>query len=122
MENLLSGLQAAVRVQDTFVLADYFSICHSFLNFIASNRTTRIVSPFPQNRHYIFFQYGEESSYRITRPLNTQLFIESPTQFQAAFERFMAFLSDLRLHQEASSTRSSNISYIESKEVNQVVY
>ncbi len=58
---------------------------------------TRIVSPSQQS--YIFYQYDEAHGYRITRPLNANLFIESPDDFSTAFERFVEFLGDLKKYQ-----------------------
>ncbi|HLG62148.1 MAG TPA: hypothetical protein VKY19_09460 [Ktedonosporobacter sp.] len=121
-DNLLIDLQKTVRSKETFTFHDYFNICNNFLKFIESKKPTRIISPSPQNRHYIFYQYGEEVDNKITRPLNTRLFIESSIEFEKTFERFMAFLSDLRMHQEAASSRSDNLSYVESKEVNKNIY
>src|SRR5690349_24923260 len=120
--NVLTDLQKTVRGKETFTIHDYFHICNNFLNFIEARKPTRIISPSPQNRHYIFYQYGEEADNKITRPLNTRLFIESPAEFKRTFERFMAFLSDLRVHQEMASSRSDNLSYVESKEVNKTIY
>lgn len=122
IDSELAILQDTTRVEESFGILDYSNICSIFLNFIKSKNTTRIISPSPQNRHYIFYQYGEEANYRITRPLNSNLFIESPAEFKSAFERFITFLSDLKLHQESTISRSSNLSYITSKEINKVIY
>jgi hypothetical protein len=50
------------------------------------------------------------------------LFIETAVDFQIAFERFMPFLADLqRLGPTASSPQSSQ-AYLESNEINKIVY
>ncbi|HEU5374386.1 MAG TPA: hypothetical protein VFV38_03020 [Ktedonobacteraceae bacterium] len=85
-------------------------------------KTTRIISPFASSKNYIFYQYGEEANNKITRPLNTHLFIESSQVFKSSFSNFMEFLTDLRTHQEVAGTRSNNLSYISSREVNRIVY
>jgi hypothetical protein len=77
-DEVLNKLQSAVGVQETFIISDYFKVCHNFLCFIESRGTTRIISPFATSKNYIFYQYGEETNNKITRPLNTNLFIESP--------------------------------------------
>lgn len=122
MDEAITNLQEAIGVQKSFAISDYFNICHNFLNFIETRSTTRIVSPFPSSKNYIFYQYGEEANYKITRPLNTNLFIESPQIFGNAFKNFMEFLADLKAHQELVGTRSNNLSYVRSKEINKVVY
>ena len=55
---------------------------------------TRIISPTYNN--YVFYQYDETYGYKITRPLNTSLFIESETEFNGAFQRFKSFIADLK--------------------------
>ena len=119
--NLLE-LQRAVQNKTSFSLNDYFTICHDFLTFINATRPTRIVSPSRQNKHYIFYQYGSVYYDRITRPLNTHLFIESGEEFKIIFERFMVFLSELRLYQEAVVNHTGSRSYIETGEINKVIY
>jgi len=114
----LEALRRSVQDKTGWYLSDYYTICSDFLNFIASTRLTRIISPFPQNHHYIFYQYGVDVQHRITRPLNTNLFIESSIAFKEAFERFIAFLADLRKHQDTVN----NQAYLASKEINRVVY
>src|SRR5579864_8709856 len=92
----IEGLQDAIQEITTFRLGNYFAIGKTFLDYIQDTKPTRIVSPSPRNNHYIFYQYGSEQSYKITRPLNTHLFIESPEVLKAAFERFVDFLADLK--------------------------
>jgi len=120
-EATLANLQASVQDRSAFgTLSDYFTLCDAFLRLVESTRPTRIVSPSHQN--YIFYQYDETYGHRITRPLNVDLFIESASEFGVAFERFIAFLGDLRQHQESTVGRKGSKSYVESKEINKVVY
>jgi hypothetical protein len=89
-------------VQDRFAfgkLDDYSLLCQSFLNVLQNEPPTRIVSPSHSN--YIFFQYPQSYSHKITRPLNSDLFVENPDGFQKAFERFITFLSDLSKHKKS---------------------
>ena len=117
----LADLQASVQDRAAFgTLGDYFTLCEAFLSLVQKTQPTRIVSPSHQN--YIFYQYDETYRHRITRPLNVDLFIESVSNFRVAFERFIAFLADLRQHQESAAGRKGSKSYVESKEVNKVVY
>lgn len=117
----LIDLQASVRDKSAFGELDhYFTLCHTFLTLIEESQPTRIVSPTQHN--YVFYQYDEAYGHRITRPLNTNLFIESAADFKAAFERFVTFLSDLKRFQDAIIEQAARQSYLDSNEVNRVVY
>jgi hypothetical protein len=120
-EVTLTDLQASIRDRSAFgTLSNYHILCETFLAHVQATRPTRIVSPAYPN--YIFYQYGEAYSHRITRPLNNNLFIESVVDFKAAFERFVVFLADLRRHKESTIDRQGGQSYVESREINKVVY
>lgn len=101
-------------------LEDYAQICQNLLELFTLQKPTRIVSPTDHN--YLFFQYDKQLNYRITRPVNSNLFIESPHQFQIAFERFVTFLNDVRKYQERSLQQAHLTHYCLTNEVNQVVY
>lgn len=118
---MIGDLQESVQDRTAFHgLEDYFTICYSFLNFVRNTTPTRIISP--SHRHYIFYQYGEDANNKITRPLNSNLFIEDPEEFRLAFDRFIDFLSDLRIQQQNISNTAARRQYIESGEINNVVY
>jgi hypothetical protein len=117
----LLDLQASVQDKSAFkTLADYAKLCEAFIEFIEKNRPTRIISPTHNN--YIFYQYNDEYSYRVTRPLNSDLFLESGDDFRIAFDRFVSLLRDLKKHQEAAIERESVRQYIETGEINKVIY
>ena len=117
----LSDLQESVRDNSAFgTLNDYFAICNTFFQVIQKEKPTRIVSPSQSN--YIFYQYAPSYGHKITRPLNSHLFFETVTNFKDAFERFAAFLNDLKKHQDAAVRRKGKQNYIDSKEINKVVY
>ena len=120
-EMTLADLQESAQDKSAFgTLDDYLTIGRAFLALVKKMRPTRIVSP--SQRNYIFYQYGEDYGHKITRPLNIDLFIESPADLKTAFERFAVFLSDLKQYQEAAVGRGSSGRYVESKEINRVVY
>jgi hypothetical protein len=117
----LVDLQKQVQASEGFAaLKDYFAVCLSFLHYIEETQPTRIVSPVQPN--YIFYQYPQGYGYKITRPLNTRLFFESSSTFQAAFARFVDFLADLKSYQETAIERLEHQDYLASKEINGVVY
>lgn len=120
-EEALLDLQASVQDKSAFGnLTDYFTLCAAFLKFVQKTHPTRVVSP--SHHNYLFYQYNNTYAYRITRPLNLDLFIESVSHFRKAFERFVAFLADLRQYQESVMGRRGARKYVESKEINKVVY
>jgi len=117
----LVDLQASVQDKSAFnTLADYRRLCEAFLDFVRRTQPTRIVAPTHNN--YIFYQYDKKYGHRITRPLNIDLLIESVDDFRVAFDRFVSFLGDLRKHQETFTDRESAKKYIETGEINKVVY
>lgn len=120
-EVTLADLQETVQDKSAFGrLEDYLTICRAFLAFVKKVRPTRIVSPSRPN--YIFFQYDAAYGHKITRPLNTDLFVESAKGFTAAFERFVVFLGDLKRYQEKAITRKGNEQLVKSRAINKVIY
>ncbi|HEX8773990.1 MAG TPA: hypothetical protein VF735_10305 [Pyrinomonadaceae bacterium] len=118
----VADLQASVQDKAGFTeLEHYRRIGAAFLSFLADAKLTRIVSPTPPY-NYIFYQYTAEHANKITRPLNSNLFIESALIFIEAFDRFVEFLADLKKFQEKTSNRKSAKAYLESNEINKVIY
>ena len=117
----LADLQARVRDTAAFnSLSDYYAICRDFLAFLSDEQPTRIISPTTPN--YIYYQYSEQFHHHITRPLNSDIFYESPETFEPAFARFTDFLAELKRHQERAAEQPGREAYIESGEINKVVY
>jgi hypothetical protein len=118
----LLDLQASVQDRTGFIkLEHYRRIGAAFLTFLAEVKLSRIKSPTPPH-NYIFYQYSEEQANKITRPLNSNLFIESPLVFAEAFDRFVAFLADLKKTQEKTVERKSVKTYLATNEINKVIY
>lgn len=91
----IQDLQRVVRDRAGFGnLQDYYDFAGAFLKFVAEDITTRIVSPSTPN--YIFYQYDASQNSRITRPLNTDLFIEDPDIFKRKVGAFHDILSVVR--------------------------
>jgi hypothetical protein len=117
----LQDLQASVQDKSAFSnLLDYSNLCCAFLDLIKTIQPTRIVSPTHNN--YIFYQYDENYGYKLTRPLNSNLFIEDLDDFSPAFDRYTSFMGDLRKYQERISERSNIQAYIQSEEINKIIY
>jgi hypothetical protein len=119
-EATLHDLQVSVQDRSAFGnLSDYFKLCDAFLQFVESTQPTKIISP--THQHYIFYQFGSEYRHRVTRPLNTNLFIESLQLFHVEATRFMTFLNDLRLYQGALENQRQ-VAYLQTNGLNRIVY
>ena len=117
----LGDLQESLADKSGFrQLADYGKFCSAYLALVEKEQPTRIVSP--SHEHYIFYQYGKVQRNKITRPLNTQLFFESSQDLSAAFDRFITFLGDVKKHKQAVADSKARQQYLESNEINRVVY
>jgi len=117
----LGDLQASVVDRSAFTsLSDYFALCSTFLSYLEESQPTRIVSPSHPN--YMFFQYGQDHGHKITRPLNSDLFVENVGNFRNAFNRFMTFLEDIRRVGTGNAMGAIHARYLDSNEINQVVY
>lgn len=120
-DHTLNDLQVSVQDRAAFKnLTDYMTLCEAFLAFLERTHPTRIVSP--THRNYIFYQYDETYDHKITRPLNTDLFIESVDVFHHAFDRFIDFLIDLKQYQEVVIDKPGSNEYIKSNDINKIVY
>jgi hypothetical protein len=114
-------LQASVQDKEAFTqLEDYYTLSHTFLKLLPEIQPTRIVAP--NDHRYIFYQYGEIHGHKITRPLNSDLFIETADAFHRAFERFISFLDDLKRNGQAITEMALARQYLATNEVNQVIY
>ena len=117
----LFDLQASVQDREAFTrLEDYYTLAHTFLTLLPEIKPTRIVAP--NDHRYIFYQYGEMHGHKITRPLNSDLFIETAVAFQPAFARFISFLDDLRSKGQDTIETATVQQYLNTNELNQVVY
>lgn len=77
----------------------YIDFCASYLEYVETGLQARIVS---QNEsHYQFFQYKQEGSFNITRPLNSRLMYDAEGFAQAA-QQFRITLEQLRDGQRPS--------------------
>lgn len=117
----LADLQESVLDKSAFrTLPEYQKLCSAYTEFVATSQPTRIISPSQPN--YIFYQYNTDYSHKITRPLNIDLYIENQEQFDQAFDRFSSFLTDLKQHQEKIVNQPDREEYIDSNEINRVIY
>ena len=98
--------------KDTFItLADYLDFGLHYLEFIKTNLQAVIVS---RNEHqYQFFQYKEDGTFNVTRPINATLLLDLET-FSANRAAFSLLLSNIR-DENLDTTTNRNL-------LNQVTY
>jgi hypothetical protein len=106
--------------EDISNLEQYKNICLDFLQIIADEKTTKIISP--SNPNYFFYQYTAEYRHTISRPINGDLFIEQKQEFNDAFDRFYAFLPMIRQYEGKTSNQCTCKPYLDTGEINKVVY
>ncbi len=117
----LSDLQESVLDKSAFkTLAEYQSLCSAYTSFITRTQPTRIISPSHPN--YIFYQYDADYGNKITRPLNTDLYLENTENLDQAFDRFNSFLADLKQYREEAIRQPGQDHYVTSNEINRVIY
>lgn len=118
---LMDDLQASLMDKEAFVsLEHYQRITGAFLELLERDQHTKIISP--AYKHYIFYQYDEKLGNRITRPLNTNLFISDAQKFEEAFEQFGNLLIELRSKEGKINNDPAYKKYLEDGELNKVVY
>lgn len=117
----LNDLQGYIQDRLAFTtLADYTTLGQKFLQFLEEKQPTRIISPTHHN--YIFYQYDQSFDHKITRPLNTELFIEDLLTLQSTLDRFLDFLADLQQSQELIVEIPKWQIFIEDRELDKVIY
>ncbi|MDR1010730.1 MAG: hypothetical protein LBM04_06335 [Opitutaceae bacterium] len=117
----LTDLQASVQDKTAFKkLADYEQLASAFLAYLAQIKPTRIISP--SHNNYVFYQYAKNAAHKITRPLNTNLFIDGETDFKNIFVRFVTALGDIKRRQQRGIASRGLASYGKSGEINKVIY
>jgi hypothetical protein len=96
----------AIDKQRFHTVENYIDFCTQYLEFVETGLQARIIS---QNEsHYQFFQYKEEGSFNITRPLNSNLMYEAQ-EFATATSQFRKTLEQLREGQRPSDELRKNL-------------
>lgn len=103
----LQDLVSYATDKDRFhTLKNYIAFCERYLEFVESGLQAKIVS---QNEsHYRFFQYREDGSFNITRPLNSLLLYDSNT-FSDAANQFARTLKELKEGEKPSDELRENV-------------
>jgi hypothetical protein len=69
--SLSNLVHLATNKQNFLSVSDYIEFCKTYLEFAATGLQAVIVSQ--NENHYRFYQYKEDGSFNITRPINSQL-------------------------------------------------
>ncbi len=103
----ISDLVSHVTNKDRFhTLDNYITFCTRYLEYIETGLQARIIS---QNEsHYQFFQYREDGSFNITRPLNSLLMYDANT-FQNGERQFTKTLKQLKDGEQPPNELRQNI-------------
>ena len=112
LEPLREGLTDLAGFTD---LDQYRLFGSSFLEYVEAERPTLIRAP--NDLRYRFYQFGKLYRRTITRPLNFDLWIESPADFRNAFDRMLD-----ALNRAAHRGPSAVESYRRSGEMRRVLY
>ncbi|MFZ6673706.1 hypothetical protein [Undibacterium sp. Xuan67W] len=87
-------------------IEDYVDFCTRYLEYVDTGLQARIIS---QNEsHYQFFQYKQEGSFNITRPINSALMYDA-NSFEQAAQQFNLTLEQLRDGQRPSGDLRENL-------------
>jgi hypothetical protein len=85
---------------------NYIDFCIRYLEYIENGLQARIVS---QNEsHYEFFQYRQDGSFNITRPLNSHLMYNAAT-FSSAEQLFRKTLEQIKCGEKPSNEFRQNV-------------
>lgn len=96
----------AVDKERFHTVENYIEFCARYLDFVDTGLQARIVS---QNEsHYQFFQYREEGSFNITRPINSRLMFDAEGFAQGA-QQFISTLEQLREGQRPPGSLRENL-------------
>ncbi|CAK0774590.1 conserved hypothetical protein [Gammaproteobacteria bacterium] len=96
----------ATNKEQFHTLNNYITFCERYLEYIETGLQARIVS---QNEsHYQFFQYRQDGSFNITRPLNSLLMYDVRT-FQSAAQQFTKTLEQLKDGEQPCDESRQNV-------------
>ena len=95
--NLKFIIEQATNKKSFLTIHDYINFCDQYLSFKESGLQAEIISQ--NENHYRFYQYKQDGSYNITRPINSKLMYE-PEEFLANAKIFLEMLDQLRHNQK----------------------
>jgi len=91
--NLKNIVDMATNKDKFLSIADYTDFCLNFLEFIQTKLQAVIVSR--NENHYRFFQYKNDGTYNVTRPINSNLML-SHEAFDSSRQNFSDILKNIK--------------------------
>lgn len=104
--NLTDLVNHATDKERFSTIEDYMTFCEKYLTYVDTELQARIISQ--NENHYQFFQYRQEGSFNITRPLNSQLMYDAQL-FTHSARQFTQTLKQLRDGDRPSDDSRNNI-------------
>ena len=104
--NLTDLVNHATDKERFKAIEDYMTFCEEYLVYVDTELQARIISQ--NENHYQFFQYRQEGSFNITRPLNSQLMYDAQL-FTHSAHQFIQTLKQLRDGDRPSDELRNNI-------------
>ena len=100
--NLKSIIKRATDKEKFLSISDYIDFCLMYLEFIKTELQAVIVSR--NETHYRFFQYKQDGTYNVTRPINSNLMLsfEDFESCQEAFKNILCNIKSKESKQEAN--------------------
>ncbi len=121
MKELIYDLQASLLDREGFTsLEEYEKFTTEFLVYLENADITRIVSP--SHANYIFFQFSEGLSHKITRPLNSDIYVSNKDEFKALFVSFCGLLADAVKYKQEFKNQPSYGDAVENNTINKIIY
>ncbi len=109
--NLNELLTTATDKQNFLTIDDYADYCKRYLEFIKTNLQAVIVSKNENN--YRFFQYNEEGTYNVSRPINSNL-MQNFEDFENSIDAISQLFGNIRdeeVHNEENGALINNFVY-----------
>jgi len=109
--NLKQLLEFAINKENFMSIDDYLGFALSYLEFIKTNLQAVIVSQ--NENHYRFFQYKEEGTFNVTRPINSRLMLgfEDFEQCKNHFQYLLKNIKNDRLKTTENRTLLNSLVY-----------
>jgi len=68
-------------------LDDYIAFCRHYLDFVSDTKNLQAKIIAQNENQYFFMQYNKDGNYQITRPINSELFLDHEV-FDTNLEQF----------------------------------
>lgn len=104
--SLADLVKHATNKEQFNTVENYIEFCSRYLDFVDTGLQARIISK--NESHYQFFQYRQEGSFNITRPLNSRLMFDA-NDFALGVRNFRTTIEQLRDGQQPSDNLRENL-------------